>query len=131
MRSVAANPASPGPYPRPGHTQRASVPYHGGQSNLFADDPAMSSDGRVAAWDSYATDFVSDDINGVEDVFARDLASERTDRVSVASDGGSSQPAVSGNGRYVTFSSDATNLVPGDRNHKRDVFVRDLVAGTT
>ena len=79
MRSVAANPASPGPYPRPGHTQRASVPYHGGQSNLFADDPAMSSDGRVAAWDSYATDFVSDDINGVEDVFARDLASELRD----------------------------------------------------
>jgi Tol biopolymer transport system component len=96
----------------------------------------MSANGRVAAWDSYATDFVADDTNGSEDVFARDLVSGETVRVSVASDGtqadlAASDPAVSGDGRFVAFSSDARNLVAGDTNAKRDVFVHDLLTGTT
>ncbi|MDP2726828.1 MAG: hypothetical protein Q8P59_04735, partial [Dehalococcoidia bacterium] len=55
-------------------------------------------------------------------------------RVSVASDGtpaGGSTPAISGDGRYVAFQSDATNLVPGDTNGITDVFVRDMQTGVT
>lgn len=40
-------------------------------------------------------------------------------------------PEISTNGRYVVFTSDATNLVPGDTNGKRDVFLRDVVAKKT
>src|SRR3972149_11094020 len=59
-----------------------------------------------------------------------------TTRVSVASDGaegnnGSRFPAMSGNGRFVAFSSFASNLVPGDIGGFADVFVRDLQANTT
>jgi len=46
-------------------------------------------------------------------------------------DGGSFLPSISANGRYVSFSSDASNLVTGDTNGVPDVFVRDLVAGKT
>ncbi|HJT79962.1 MAG TPA: hypothetical protein VJ719_02100 [Chthoniobacterales bacterium] len=130
LPGASAEPASPAPYPRPGSTQRASVPYHGGQANLFAFDPAISLNGRITAWDSYATDFVPADTNELEDVFARNLVSGSLHRLSIASNGGSSQPAVSGDGRYVAFTSDATNLVEHDGNHRRDVFVHDLVAGT-
>jgi Tol biopolymer transport system component len=41
------------------------------------------------------------------------------------------EPSISGDGRYVAFASDADNLVPGDINHASDVFVHDVVAGTT
>jgi Tol biopolymer transport system component len=59
-----------------------------------------------------------------------------TERVSVSTDGGdpsanSNWPAVSADGRYVAFSSWASNLVPGDRNDESDIFVRDLMTGTT
>ena len=59
-----------------------------------------------------------------------------TRRVSVGAggrqgDGGSSEPALSADGRYVAFGSDASNLVAGDTNGVRDVFVRDLQAGVT
>src|SRR5512143_103594 len=59
-----------------------------------------------------------------------------TQRVSVTKDGSepdarSNQPSISGNGRYVAFTSDATNLVDGDTNGFSDVFVRDLDKGTT
>jgi hypothetical protein len=45
--------------------------------------------------------------------------------------GASSDPKISGNGRWVSFYSDATNLVPGDTNIVRDVFLRDLQTGYT
>src|SRR3990172_2224779 len=59
-----------------------------------------------------------------------------TERVSVdgsgeGGDGLSGYPSISADGRYVAFSSDATNLVPGDTNTATDVFVRDRQSGTT
>jgi DNA-binding beta-propeller fold protein YncE/Tol biopolymer transport system component len=45
--------------------------------------------------------------------------------------GASSTPSVSGDGRYVVFVSDASNLVAHDVNHARDIFVRDVVSGST
>ncbi|MCX4474148.1 hypothetical protein OOK41_28210 [Micromonospora sp. NBC_01655] len=59
-----------------------------------------------------------------------------TVRVSVATDGteaagDSHQPSISGDGRYVAFSSSADNLVPGDTNYFRDIFLHDTLTGTT
>ena len=59
-----------------------------------------------------------------------------TTRVSVASDGTQSNnssynPSISANGRYVAFESEATNLVRGDTNNFRDIFVHDRQTGQT
>lgn len=98
--------------------------------------PAISGSGAVIAFESDDTDLVADDTNGRRDVFVRDRTAGTTELISVSSsevqgNGVSSQAAVSANGRYVAFRSEATNLVPGDTNGKADVFVRDRVAGTT
>ncbi len=102
--------------------------------NSFA--PSLSSDGRFVAFESDATDLVRDDTNSVRDIFVRDRQTATTERVSVASDGteanaGSFSAALSADGRFVAFESDATNLVPGDTKGARDIFVRDRQAGTT
>src|SRR5262249_12643314 len=65
------------------------------------------------------------------------LASPTTTMVDLTNTGGqpSARPgndvAISGDGRYIVFVSAAANLVAGDTNHAPDVFVRDVVAGTT
>jgi Tol biopolymer transport system component len=97
---------------------------------------AISKDGRFIAFESGATNLVPGDDNGVDDIFVRDVLNNTTEIVSVPNGGGesngnSSQPSISDDGRYVAFTSDATNLVPGDTNNASDVFVRDRVAGTT
>ncbi|NJP10565.1 MAG: hypothetical protein HC866_14685 [Leptolyngbyaceae cyanobacterium RU_5_1] len=98
----------------------------------------ISDDGRYVAFLSRANDRVANDTNGTtQDVFVRDLVTGTTTLVSVNSSGTgsgdrlSTSPAISGNGRYITFSSAASNLVANDTNNTSDVFVRDLVTGTT
>ncbi|MBE3009936.1 S8 family serine peptidase [Microbispora sp. NEAU-D428] len=103
-----------------------------GDSDSFA--PAVSADGRLVAFYSYAANLVPGDGNGREDVFVRDLTAGTTERVSTGpqgedGDGRSTVPALSGNGRYVAFLSDSGNLVEGDRNGRFDAFVHDLAPG--
>jgi Tol biopolymer transport system component len=98
--------------------------------------PSISADGKRIVYTSSAEDLVPGDDNGAEDVFVFDRGTGKTQRVSVSStgaqaDGNSSLPRISGNGRFVTFISSATNLVPNDPNGLDDVFVRDLQTGTT
>ncbi len=118
-------------------TTRASLASTGVQSTGGANDaPSLSSNGRYVAFASLATNLVPGDTNAMSDVFVRDTVANTTIRVSVSSGGAQSngisdQPAISGDGRYVAFHSNATNLVTGDTNAKYDVFVRDVVAGTT
>src|SRR5208282_6313483 len=98
---------------------------------------SVSSNGQFVAFYSDADDLVANDINGCGDVFVRDLVAGTNILVSVSTngiapgDGISSDPAISGDGRYVAFSSSSDNLVPGGTNRAQDVFVRDLQAGTT
>jgi len=92
-------------------------------------EPAISADGRYVAFISEASNLVAGDTNERPDVFVRDRVRGTTTRVSVATRGAqanqrSSEPAISANGRYVAFSSDASNLVRGDTNGSSDVFVR-------
>ena len=96
----------------------------------------VSSDGRFIAFVSGADNLVPNDTNGCPDIFVRDMLFGTNLLVSVATNGGSadftsSDPAISGDGRYVAFTSSADNLVPGDTNNAQDVFVRDLQSGTT
>src|SRR5216117_509323 len=125
-----------------GTTERVSVASDGAQGNgrsglvTFAFPPALSADGRFVAFVSFATNLVAGDTNGATDVFVHDRQTGTTERVSVASDGTESNAAslgsaLSADGRFVAFQSDATNLVAGDTNGATDVFVHDRQTGMT
>lgn len=123
-----------------GLTERVSVSSSGQQANgpshPAGGNVALSADGSVVAFYSAATNLVPGDTNGRNDVFVRIRPTNETERVSVASDGSQANghsyyPSLSADGRWVAFQSEATNLVPDDRNGRSDIFVRDRVAGTT
>jgi len=97
---------------------------------------SISADGRYVAFESLATNLVPGDVNGKSDIFVRDLQTDTTECVSLASggipsDGDSDHPSMSADGRYVAFVSGATDLVSGDTNGHTDVFVHDRQSGTT
>jgi RHS repeat-associated protein len=119
-----------------GETTRVSVSGGGAQANGASGDAAISADGRYVAFSSLATNLVTGDTNGDRDVFVHDRAMGATERVSVSSaetqaDDASVDPAISADGRWLAFASDATNLVSGDANDDDDIFLRDRSAGTT
>lgn len=118
------------------HTRRVSVSTKGAQGNNNSYGGAISASGRYVAFHSYATNFASRDTNDSSDAFVRDLRTGRTRLVSVSTSGKhgdwhSFAIAISADGRFVLFGSEADNLVPRDTNWRSDVFVRDLTAGTT
>jgi Tol biopolymer transport system component len=119
-----------------GTTERVSLGSAGMQSNATSQYPALTDDGRYIVFDSGASNLVTGDTNGVEDVFVRDRVSGTTELVSLSSSGTQANsesgfPTISADGRYVAFASTATNLVNGDSNGARDIFVRDRLTGIT
>jgi Tol biopolymer transport system component len=121
-----------------GETNRVSVTPSGGQATGFSSEGVISADRRYVAFDSYARNLVPRDTNGGQDVFLRDLQSGKTTRIDVSSYGRqtargsqSGPPAISADGRYVAFASNAPNLVSGDTNRVTDIFVRDRKRGLT
>lgn len=113
-----------------GETRRVSVASDGTEANALSEGKAISCDGGSIAFQSYATNLVLGDTNDMADAFVHDLETGITTRVSVASDGSEAdshahEPAVSCDGRYIAFSSSATNLVPDDTNGTSDIFVHD------
>ena len=111
-----------------------------GAGALGGSVPALSSDGRFALFDSRGDSLVAGDLNHAYDVFLRDLTASTTELISRAAthppaltanaDSLTAANAVSADGRYVVFESSANNLVAGDTNGLRDVFVRDLQLGS-
>jgi Tol biopolymer transport system component len=111
-----------------GTTQRLSISVVGGDADLASSSPAISGDGTHVAFQSLASNLVAGDQNDEGDVFVRELATGTTTRVSVSTNGiegnaSSSAPSLARGGRFVSFVSQATNLVPG--NQSSSVFVRD------
>ncbi|WP_421907401.1 DUF4214 domain-containing protein [Mameliella sp.] len=97
---------------------------------------SISADGRYVAFYSAVDNLVPADTNGVWDVFVHDRLTGETTRVSVATDGTQSNgpsttPGISANGRYVVFQSEGDNLIPGGTDGKAGVFVHDLLNHTT
>lgn len=108
----------------------------GGPANRASMQPALSADGRYVAFQSLAGNLVTGDTNGAWDIFVRDRQTDTTHRVSVSTgggqaDGSSFNAAISADGRYVAFQSEAANLVTGDANGCWDVFVHDRQTGET
>lgn len=117
-------------------TVRASVSSGGTEANNGSSRPSISSDGRYVAFMTDATNLVANDTNGATDIVLRDLQAGTTELVSISTggttaSGWSDWPKVSRDGRYIVFSSIATNLVASDTNAKEDVFLRDRKLSTT
>jgi len=116
-------------------TRMASVSSGGTQGTGEADDPAISADGTVVVFQSAAPNLVAGDTNGVTDVFARDLGSGQTSRVSVKQNGdeatyGSIAPVVSPSGRFVAFLTPAALLgSDSEATPGNDVYVADRDTG--
>jgi Tol biopolymer transport system component len=133
-----------------GTNELVSVPRSGRMLDGYSYNPAISADGRYVAFVSYATTLIAGDANGRADVFVRDRVARTTERISVSSLGAEangdsfsypfpSSVAMSADGRFISFSSTASNLVPGDTNtcavqyyysftnpgQCPDIFVRD------
>jgi Tol biopolymer transport system component len=120
----------------PATIERVSVGPNGVEGNNDSLFPAISAHGRFVAFESDAANLEPNDTNGSSDVFVRDRQTGRTTRVSVGAGGaqgnaGSIGAGISADGRYVTFDSNATNLVPGDTNDLGDVFVHDRQTSRT
>jgi Tol biopolymer transport system component len=126
-----------------GLTERASMSSSGREGNGGSFAVSLSEDGRYVAFHSAAQNLVEGDTNscppysGCFDIFVHDRLTKKTDRVSVSSSNGdqsnhaSVAPTISGDGRYVAFTSFASNLVPNDSNGEWDVFVHDRVTRVT
>jgi Tol biopolymer transport system component len=124
-----------------GTTERVSVSSDEEQGNnhsaFYGHSIAISADGTLVVFDSFASNLVTGDTNGYPDIFVPDRVAGTTERLSVsstgeeASGGWCEQPSVSADGSFVAFASHADNLVPGDTNGHEDVFVRDRLTQTT
>lgn len=119
-----------------GLMELVSVASDGTQGNDYSRHPSISAGGRFVAFESYASNFVNGDSNGFKDVFVHDRQTGQTQRVSISSDGAQANywaeaPAISANGRFLVFISDADNLVSGDTNIDVDIFLHDLQTGQT
>jgi len=111
----------------------------GANAPLANDDsiePSLSANGRYVAFATKAKNLGRTDRTDIEDVFVRDLKTNRTILVSRASgkrgaagDGDSSNPSISADGRYVAFESYASNLGPAGNGARPGVFVRDMRSG--
>jgi Tol biopolymer transport system component len=111
-------------------TVRASVASDGTQSNGASLVPSISANGELLAFPSRATNLVPNDVNGFQDIFVRDRATGTTTLASVGPEGQANGRSLAsyltGDGSALVFSSDASNLVPDDRNGSMDVFLTQL-----
>jgi len=118
-----------------GPAERISVTSAGAQGDGISGWPSVSADGRYMAFESSATDLVPGDVNGTTDVFVHDRLLGTTVRpvTSLLATGfaadGLYGAAISADGRYLSFTSWAPDLVPGDTNNTSDVFLLDLQSG--
>ena len=119
-----------------GQTSKVSVSSSGAEAEGDSSADAISADGQIVVFGSLASNLVPGDSNNASDIFVHDRSTHQTTRVSVSSGGiqGNSHSflsSVSADGRFVAFSSLATNLVPGDANPLHDIFVHDRVLRVT
>ena len=95
----------------------------------FSSHARISDDGALVTFQSTASNLVSGDTNKRTDVFLHDVLGATTTRLSVTPVGNqlgrmSNRPSISADGRFVAFDSSAGNIVTGDANQHRDVFLR-------
>lgn len=113
-------------------TTRVSVGTGGVEGTQYSYSPSISADGQLIAFSSYSPNLVAPDGNSNTDIFVYDLAGDAIERITSAdADGAAFEPVISGDGRYVTYRSLATNLVENDANTVGDIFLYDRLNLTT
>jgi Tol biopolymer transport system component len=117
-------------------TERVSVSTTGTQGDNASGSPSISTDGRYVAFRSWASNLVANDTAGNADIFVHDRQLHTTERMSVATGGAqgdsdSAAPCISGDGRFIAFASEASNLVPADTLWNGNIFIRDRLLKTT
>lgn len=117
-------------------TVRVSVNSAGQEANWGALYLDLSHDGRFVAFSSRSLNLSSEDTINLIQVYLFDLQTGITKRISVndqglPGDGDSDIPSISADGRFIAFESEARNLVPGDTNGLKDIFVYDTLTETT
>ncbi len=124
-------------------TELVSISTDGKAGNTKSMNPVISSDGRFVAFESFSNNLIAGDINENPDIFVRNIPEGKTEVISLSTrnqqaNHGSSNAAISADGRYVLFQSPARNLVPVDNKRSdenewnfSDVFLRDRELGTT
>ncbi|WP_316527893.1 hypothetical protein [Kitasatospora brasiliensis] len=133
--AVAVAPAQADPVLR--GTTQISVGPNGAAPDGQSWSRGISADGHYALFMSAATNLVPQPSKNRDDAYVRDLRTGRTERVSLADDGSTlddpvDYPAINGDGRYVAFSTYASNVAPGAQVQGRDeVYVRDRRTGRT
>jgi Tol biopolymer transport system component len=113
-----------------------SLTAQGGQAFGHNLEPAVSADGTVVVFESYATNLVPGDTNNKTDVFARDVRSGSIQRVSISSTGGQSNnnsghASASADGRYIAFDTYASNLTPDSSGADAKIVRHDRETGET
>ena len=118
-------------------TERVSISSAGAEGDQsVGDQPDLSRSGRFVAFHT-ASQLVGKDNNDDDDVYVRDLKRDKTRLVSVHSNGDavtngdSTYPQITENGRLIVFSSTSRELVNSDGNASQDIFVRNLLTGKT
>ncbi|HIP40197.1 MAG TPA: hypothetical protein EYG88_12590 [Desulfocapsa sulfexigens] len=116
--------------------RRVSVASDGTEADNWSFFTRISADGRFVGFESKASNIAPNDTNGQYDIFIHDLSTHVTERVSMASDGTqgnkwSLRAAIASDGRFITFRSEANNLVDGDTNNAYDIFLHDRNTGIT
>lgn len=137
--SFAKRPAPPPPDPEPlpiGTTELISKASDGTQGNNQSFKPAITPDGRYVLFASLSSNLVENDTNNQYDIFVHDRITGITERVNVAHDGtqadnSSYNGSISADGRFVAYSSSASNLVAGEQTYFSQVYVRDRLNGIT
>jgi Tol biopolymer transport system component len=116
-------------------TRLVSVAANGGAADSDSSNPMISGNGRFVVFESVATNLLADDVDAQREIYLHDLTTDNTSIVSTnvageQADGPSSLPSISADGQRVSFASSATDLVPGDEQSVRHVFVRDIGSAT-
>ena len=113
-----------------GAVQMVSLAADGDFPNDWSENPSISADGRYVAFHSWADNIVTGDSNAKLDVFVRDMNSQANERVSLATggaqgNGDSYYGVISGDGRWVAFSSLASNFAPAPAAGQLQVHLYD------
>ncbi|MEC7232103.1 MAG: hypothetical protein VXW31_04115 [Planctomycetota bacterium] len=119
-----------------GEITRINTGPAGQQTDSYSGWPQISSDGRYVSYYSTSDAILEADANGFTDIYLFDRETGANELISVSSteaqaNGNSYVSRLTDDGRYVVFSSEASNLVPGDTNGLEDIFVRDRQLGET
>ena len=113
-----------------------SVSAIGGEGNQMSGAPAISADGRSVAFESYATNLVPIDTNGVRDIFVwnadrNTITAVSTGQGETETDAESYEPTISGDGSLVAFTSNASNLIPNIQGQSsNNVYLKDVRSGS-